>query len=350
MTTENVEIIEIKSAKDFLAALRPSNDLWLASGSSIHPWVFRGHRNEQWKLEPTAWREQTLSSSRFMDVRSYVDEEIIERTISINSTFSNIHQIDKERIRGFVAQRRFEFLEVQAFCALVDDLGFTVPGGPISMELSLDFTSGSSLETPHHAVALAQHHGMHTRLIDWTRNPLAAAFFAAEKVNETDGKLCVWAFNRRALINNVDWKELFVPRSEIGFLHAQAGLFTYCPMADGLFLFNGRWPVMEEMISGNEYCEFAFRKLTLPWSEAPELRRLLYAESVSKAHLMPSYDNVRETLCNLWDEYERTAKLSANSGESVNNRDQRSKQQLTETASACSETNVQSLHGDSQTD
>lgn len=302
MNQDNVEIINIKTAKELVAVLRRSNDLWLKDGSSIHPWVFRGHRKSEWRLQPTAWRDNTQGSSRFTHVFSSIDNELIDRAIQINSRFPQIETIDRLRIHHFIAQKRFEFLEVQAFCSLVDDLGFALPGGPLPMQYSLNFTDPNLFDLPHHSLALAQHHGMHTRLIDWTRNPLAAAFFASEKVTEEDGVLAVWALDRRALVGNQEWRELVVPRSEIGFLHAQAGLFTFCPIADENFIREGKWPAMEDRIFANNHCDLPFRKLTLPWSEAKELRRLLYAESISKAHLMPTYDNVRETLRKMWDE------------------------------------------------
>ena len=56
-------------------------------------------------------------------------------------------------------------------------------------------------------------------------------------------------------------------------------------------------------------CEDGFLfQLTLPSSEASELRRLLFAEGISRAHLMPTFDNIKATLQAHWtDHYEVAA-------------------------------------------
>lgn len=302
----NTVIERFTTAGEFLAALRPSSSRWLEEGKFQSSWVFRGHEDATWKLEPSAWRKATRETREFRSLQSSVTETEVERVKrDLQGPFDS-YVSGTNRIQEIIAQKKFEFWQVRSFCSIVDELGFHVPGGPLVMDATFDFRSQRALDSPHYAMALAQHHGMKTRLIDWTRNPLVAAFFAAEAVKDGSGELCVWAFDRQALGKDCSWTEFWVPRSEIGYLHAQAGLFTFCPNADWRYLENGSWPVMQKDVVGRGEEVKPFKQLVLPWSEARELRRLLFAEFVSKAHLMPTYDNVREVLSKIRDDHENS--------------------------------------------
>ena len=95
------------------------------------------------------------------------------------------------------------------------------------------------IETPCETLwdwlALAQHHGLPTRLLDWTFNPLVAAFFAVEK--EFDGDSAIYALqigNSLNLaknpdpfkVNKISW---FSPRYITQRTMVQSGIFTIYP-------------------------------------------------------------------------------------------------------------------------
>jgi hypothetical protein len=85
-------------------------------------------------------------------------------------------------------------------------------------------------------LALAQHHGLPTRLMDWTRNPLVAAYFAVEK--EHNGDSVIWVYRERHFINTDSWPDpferrevgRFIPNHVTRRITAQMGVFTFHPV------------------------------------------------------------------------------------------------------------------------
>lgn len=274
------------TASAFLTILRRSNDYWLSPDDWKCPWIFRGQSSDTYTLIPRAWRPETRNHEIY--------KQIAEKNKARNANPSLTS--DGEATAEIAIQERFEYIVMLEFCRLADELGLPIPGGhpPSDPELASTY-----FHDPHPAYALAQHHGTPTQFLDWTYNPLVAAFFASEgKDQSDDGNLAVWALNQQQLKFS-PCRDFTVPRSQIGFLHAQEGLFTYIvgPAAIDAYKRTRQWPDLEAILRPG-----LLRLLTLPKSEGHELRRLLHAERVSKAHLMPTLDNVTSALERSWQE------------------------------------------------
>ena len=284
------------SAKDFLAALRPSNEEWLPKQSWIGTWIFRGQSCSSWDLTPSAWRPDVEEDPIFVWCEAKTSNETVETVFKDNEQLLRDTKDElRDAVRRFAIQRMYEYTLVQGFVDVVDELGLRIPGGFFHDKISYKLGDWDEFFRPlHFAVGLAKHHKLPARVLDWTLNPLVAAFFAAANVDSAqDSRIAVWTLDRRLL--PTPWREFRVPRSEIGYLHAQKGLFVYHPSADLDYVFKGKWPRLEDDVGDD-----VLHKLTLPNSECGELLRLLYAEGISQAHLMPTYDNVTKTFTDIW--------------------------------------------------
>lgn len=84
-------------------------------------------------------------------------------------------------------------------------------------------------------LAIAQHHGLPTRLLDWTRNPLVAAYFAV--IDETKDDSAIYAYQSKVYLSmekhldpfKVDRVARVVPNHATVRITVQSGLFTIHP-------------------------------------------------------------------------------------------------------------------------
>jgi hypothetical protein len=83
-------------------------------------------------------------------------------------------------------------------------------------------------------LALGQHHGLPTRLLDWTENPLVACFFASDGAYDCDG--VIYAMHNPHVLKDtsispfeIDKIMRYRPRQISPRIRAQSGLFTVHP-------------------------------------------------------------------------------------------------------------------------
>jgi len=206
------------------------------------------------------------------------------------------------------------------FYDVANAAGLPLPGDPATLVMlrSAFFRPGMNGDdewpTPECVplLAVAQHYGVPTRLLDWTRSPLAAAYFAADSASrrEVDGKdyLDIWAVResvlrrclKRSGIGGARWDLAEVPESANENLHAQRGLFAVLRgeprrARDGLQLddyvgFLGS--VHQQVPSAPQLTLPAMRRISLPAAMAPELLMALEARGISGASIFPGFSGV----------------------------------------------------------
>ncbi len=327
---DKIDVRTAGSATEFLRWLRLNHKIWRLEVTKDEGWInrekwaFRGQRDADWSLIPSAFRPTATlgytSKGKAPPLISDIEEQ---------------KYLEKRALGDFL------FFADRVGLSIAGDAQHfrlpELPGHPPTMDMAW-----WPWDTVFETLAIAQHHGVPTRLLDFTFDPLVATFFACYDAWKTmkcpsihaapwtgPEMLAVWAIHLPLIFKSVKASETIrqesehcgtpqrdqyarlilvtAPRAQNSYLHHQEGFFLidlrsdtdsppYRPFEEVIL------EIQKDMIEQStkkekkQFEKHQIIKLQLPWKHVPEMLALLWNEFYHIARLQPTFDNAVQAL------------------------------------------------------
>ena len=273
----NYDVVDCDTLDEFWNNVSPISENFNQPG--VH-YIYRGQSDSAWKLIPRVYRQDVIEKYKK----------------GIMST-----------LKDHTGHWFFEWHLLSVFINYCDSAGLAIPND--SMEFrdyfhqnNISNIHGISSESwPQDRVvplmALAQHHGIPTRLLDWTNNPYVACYFAAASAINNfpdDGdRLALFALDLNAVHQNRGIKYLRVPGSTSTNLSSQGGSFILVDNSG----YRGDPFIYDVSLESKVTNGIPIlKKVTLPMSMAGELLLRCDKFRVSAATVFPGYEGIAKAV------------------------------------------------------
>lgn len=282
------------SAKEFLEALSPLSEFFKGKNET---WLFRGQGIDA-PLIPSIFRkERRIKEFTHRDINTYselrkAERDVLIRFFQIADKRGLVLPDDSQKLRSFFERLKSDDHMVEAGYWNIEEEGLSI-------------------------MALAQHYGIPTRLLDWSRQSYIAAFFSAEdayrrgKEIASEEKMTVWSFYFPVFDKQMRYGDtsfflrgITAPSATNTNLKAQQGVFTlldyryteetkggYIPME--IVLENQAQKIIVSRPESDSWLlDCRLRKFTLPSIMAKDVLYLLAKLDITHSAIYPGYQSI----------------------------------------------------------